>query len=336
MRIILVAVTLVIQITTQLLFAAEPVDVADLVFNIGASEEKSLEYRFAAGDTIVINAVATKGNDISEISVVEWPSSMKFQSVGVSAINDKKITVPKTNIFTIHVKNTAMLKSKTYQIHIQRIPASAELAGFNTSAEWDTIYDTTYVAQTESVLVKVDTIVDDILKTESKLGSQMTGNTQTYLTVQLPARTSYWAYWIGVGQESAAGLEQMGQSLPEGAALLGLTNPVALFAVGLLPSLFSLSQGQSIYYCIVSDARNLQLFMEGQRFYALKAGTVITDYAKMEQPKQGVFYVGLSNASSTLTSKIVNVNIVVVKLIPKYSYHETQKPVVSKSVVPRI
>lgn len=316
--------------------AFQPADVTDMVLKLGGREEKVFEYKFAAGDTIILNASAAEGNDISEIAVEEWPSTVRFQASDVEVVENKRIVVSRTNLYYFKIKNKAVFKTQKYNLQIQRIPSDEQFVIFNTSAEWDTIYDTTYVAAVESVLIKIDTIAEDIIKTEQKIGSQMTGNTWTYITITLPARTSYWAYWIGVGQEAAAGLEQMGKSLPEGAALLGLTNPVALFAVGLLPQLFSLGQGQDIYYCFIGDNQNLQLFMSGQSLYALKAGTIITDYAKMEQPKQGTFYLALSNAHSDFTPKIVNVNIVAVKIVPTYSYQEIQKPIVNKRTVPKL
>jgi hypothetical protein len=320
----------------NLALALQPVDVTDMLLKLSGREEKSFEYAFASGDTIVLNATAAEGDDISEIIVQEWPTNIRFQASDIEIVEHKKIVVPRSNIYSFKIKNKALFKTQTYAVQIQRIPASEEYVMFNTSAEWDTIFDTTYVAVKESVLVRVDTIAEDIVKTEQKIGSQLTGNTRTYLTVTLPAGTSYWAYWIGVGQEAAAGMQQMSQSLPEGAAMLGIANPVALFAIGILPQLYSLNQGHDIYYCFITDNTNLQQFMAGQSFYGLRGGTVITDYAKMQQPTQGTFYLGLSNAHSDFTSKIVNINIVAVKLIPKYEYHEIQKPVVNRQVLPSL
>lgn len=336
MRVNVVLMAILIFISPYVTLAFEPVDVTDMVLKLPGREEKVFEYKFAAGDTIILNASAAEGNDISEIAVEEWPSTIRFQASDVEIVENKRIVVPRINIYYFKIKNKAVFKTQTYNLQIRRIPSDEKFVMFNTSAEWDTIYDTTYVAAVESVLIKIDTIVEDIIKTVPKLGSQMTGNTRTYITITLPTGTSYWAYWIGVGQEAAAGLEQVGKSLPESAALLGLTNPVALFAVGLLPQLFSLSQGQDIYYCFIADNTNLQLFMAGQSYYVIKQGKVITDYAKMEQPKQGTFFLGLSNAHSDFTSKIVNVNIVAVKIVPTYSCKDIQKPVVKKRIVPKI
>jgi len=319
------------------MFALEPVDVTDMVFNIGGRKEKSWCYKFAGGDTIILNAIATEGDDISEISVEEWPSSIKFQAVGVQNIDNKKIFVPKTNVYTFKLKNSATFSSKTYQINIQRIPSQEVMSMFNTSVEWDTIYDTTYVAGIDTVLVHVDTIPEEIITTQKKIGSQFSGDTRSYLQISLPEGTTYWAYWMGVGQEAADGLQQMSEYLPEGAAILGIVNPVAAFALGLLPELFTLSQGQDISYYFIADYANLCKFIAGETFYLIKQGKrVITDYSKMDTPTQGTFYLGLDNSHSVMTSKIVTINVVAVKIVPKYEYRETQKPVIRKKVVPQI
>jgi hypothetical protein len=336
MRVYMVIMVLAACVLYNVASALPPTDVTDMVIKLPSREEKVFEYKFAAGDTIILNASVAGGSDISEIVVEEWPSTIRFQASDVEIVESKRIVVPRTSIYYFRIKNKAIFKTQTYNIQIQRIPSDEKFIMFNTSAEWDTIYDTSYVAVVESVLIRIDTTVEDIIKTVPKLGSQMTGNTRTYITITLPTGTAYWAYWIGVGQEAAAGLEQMGKSLPEGAALLGLTNPVALFAVGLLPQLFSLNQGQDIYYCFIADNTNLQLFMAGQSAYVIRQGKIITDYARMEQPKQGTFFLGLSNAHSDFTSKIVNVNVVAVKIVPTYSCKEIQKPVINARIVPKI
>ena len=328
---------MLLLISTKNMFAIDPIDVTDMIFNIGSSSEKSIEYRFAAGDTIIINAGVVKGNDISEIAVVEWPYSTKFQAVGVENVVDKKIYVPKTNIYTFNLKNTAALKSKTYQLNIKRIPSNSDMIMFNTSAEWDTIYDTTYVAAVETVVVKMDMVPKEIVNTQVKIGSQLSGDYQSYLQVDIPEGTNYLAYWIGVGQEANEGLQSMTEALPEAAALMGIVNPVAAFALNLVPKLFTLSKGQQVDYYFIADYQNLTNFLAGQTFYMIKKGEeVITDYAKLDTPLQRTIYLGLYNSHGRLSDRLVTVNIVAVKITPKYKYINIKKPVVNQKVMPRL
>ena len=318
-------------------YALNPVDVTDIIFNMGSGNEKTFYYKFAAGDTVICNAAVTKGSDISEISIQEWPSSIKFQAIAVKSVEDKKIYVSKTNVFTFQFKNTATLKSKTYQLDIKRIPATEGLIAFNTSVEWDTIYDTTYVAAIETILVKMDTIPEEIVNTQLKLGSQLTGNTRSYVQVNLPENISSWAYWIGVGQEAADGLQAMANTLPETAGLLGITSPVAAFAVGLIPDLFSMNKGMDINYYIIADYTNLCNFMNGQTFYQSKEGkNRITDCSKMSSVLGGTLYLGFDNSYSAMTSKLVTVKIAAVKIVPKYEYRESKRLVINSKETPKL
>ncbi|GAG38657.1 unnamed protein product, partial [marine sediment metagenome] len=253
-------------------------------------------------------------NNISEIAVVEWPYSTKFQAVGVENVVDKRIYVAKMNIYTFKLKNTATLKSKTYELNIKRIPARDDLVMFNTSVEWDTIYDTTYVAAVETVIVKMDTVPKEIVNTQVKIGSQLSGDYQSYIQVDIPGGTSYLAYWIGVGQEANEGLQSMTDGLPEAAVLMDIVNPVAAFALNLIPKLFTSSKGQQVDYYFIANYQNLANFLAEQPFYMIKKGEeVITDYAKLDTPLQRTIYLGLCNSHGRLSDRLVTVNIVAVK-----------------------
>jgi len=316
-------------------YAFNPVDVTDITFNIGGGSEKSFCFKFAGGDTLIINACVTKGNDISEISVIQWPTSIKFQATGIRKIENKKIFVPKTTVYTIKFKNTATFKSKTYQINIKRIPSNDELVFFNTTVEWDTLYDTTYVAEVQKILRGVDTIPEEIVNTQIKVGSQLSGDPFSYIQIDIPEGTDYLAYWIGVGQEANEGLQKMTKKLPEAAVSLGIVNPVVAFAIGLIPELFSSNRGQQVDYYFIADYQNLINFLSGQTFYMIKKGEeVITDYAKMDAPQQNRIYLGLYNSHGRLSDRLVTINVVAVRTEPQYEYHDIKRPVVKKRAVP--
>lgn len=332
---ILILTVMLLQISVHNSFAFEPVDVTDMIFSVGGRGEKSFYYKFATGDTIILNASVTKGKDISEISVEEWPSSIKFQAMAIQNIENKKIFIPKTAVYTFRFKNSATFKSKTYQITIRRIPSQSDMAMFNTTVEWDTLYETTYVAGIETVLVKVDTITEEIVDTQIKIGSQLSGDDRSYLQINIPKGTDYFAYWIGVGQEANEGLKEMAKQLPATAVALGIGTPVAAFAVGLISQLFTLSKGRQVDYYFIADYQNLTRFLSEQTFYMIKKGEeVITDYAKMDAPTQKMIYLGLHNSHGRISSRLVTINIVAVKIESKYEYREIQKPVIKKKIVP--
>ena len=140
-----------------------------------------------------------------------------------------------------------------------------------------------------------------------------------------------------MGQEAANGLAQMVSQIPEAAKMLGIVDPVAAFALGFLPSLFKLNRGLDISYYFFDDWENVEKFLAGEKFYSFKYGQrIVTDFAKMETPKIKTFYIGLSNAHSLITSKIVTVKMVAVRMLPKYEVKEVQKPKVQMRIVPKM
>ncbi|MEO0151692.1 MAG: emp24/gp25L/p24 family protein [candidate division WOR-3 bacterium] len=297
--------------------------VADITFSISPGEEKEFYYKFAEGDTIIFNAWVGSGNDISEVSIKKYPSSVIFSSMATRTVENKSIFVEKNAVYVFSFKNTSLFNQKVYKFTIHRIPTKEEFQNFNTSVEWETIYDTTYVTRIESVLIKVDTIVEEVVNTQTKIGAQSTST----IKVILPEGTLHWAYWIGVGQEAIEGLKRMGQELSQVGAIVG--DPVTAFALGMVPSLFTLHQGLDISYSFEQ--------YKGGEWVSFKRGSrVVTDYAKMEYPKSGVFYIRLDNSYSVFTSKLVAVKVVAVRLIPQYDIRQVKEPNITIRKVPRL
>jgi len=307
--------------------------VADLSFSISPGEEKKFFYKFAEGDTVIFNAGVVKGNDISEVNISKWPSTPIFSSYAIRVIENKVITVEKKGIYIFSFINSSLINSKIYKFNLYRIPTKEEFVDFDVSVKWDTLYDTTYIPVRESILIKIDTISEEIVNVQQKIAAGY----RSYIQVTLPPNTAYWVYWIGVGQEAVNGLQEMASKIPHEAALLGITDPVTAFALGFLPQLFTLSKGLDISYYFIKDYENLNNFLSGKEFYLFKQGErVITDYAKMETPTKGSFYIGLSNSYSLFTPKIVTIKVVAVKILRRYEIKETQKPKIQMKIIPKI
>lgn len=240
----------------SLLFAIKPVDVVDL--HLKACEEKVLYYKFAPGDTILLDIRESKGKGgigdigkamskafkgkgvleevgkivgeflkstekkgIKEVVVEEWPSSIKFQAKDIDSLKDKKFVNPVLSVYSFKVKfnKSAISKGKIYRIHISRIPAGEDLIQFNTTVKWDTT---------------CDTLAEEIVDTKRHVRAGRSSS----IEFRLPENTAYWVYWIGVGEESAEGLNKMAKHLPKAATILGITDPVTAFALGIIPELF--------------------------------------------------------------------------------------------------
>lgn len=314
--------------------------VADIVFQISAGKKKVFYYKFADGDTIIFNAWTIKGKNIGEISIVKWPESVVFNAWTVPAVENKRIFVEKKAIYAFSFKNEGVIWPNTYKFTLHRIPTNEKFLNFNTVVKWKTIYDTTYVTVVESTLVRIDTVPEKIIDTQIKVGSQLTssllGNeTRAYIKISLPEETSYWVYWIGVGQEAVKKLEEMGRSLSKVLGIMMKVEPVEAFAIGLIPELYTLNKGHDINFYFLPDYENAMRFISGNSFYYFKKGEkIITDYAKMERPKRNTFYLGIDNSYSIATAKLVTIKVVAVKIIPKYKVQQVQKPIIKRRYIP--
>lgn len=128
----------------------------------------------------------------------------------------------------------------------------------------------------------------------------------------------------------------MAEQLPEAAVALGVVDPVTGFALGYLSKLATSNQGLDINYYFVNSDQRVK-FQYGDTFYYFKKGErVVSEYAKMTAPTKGTFYLGLDNSYSIMTSKMVTVKIVAVKIIPRYEIKTVQKPRINKTAVPRV
>ena len=295
--------------------------VADLSFSISPGEKKDFYYKFPEGDTIIFNAWVIEGNDISEISISKWPANVIFNAYAIPKIENKIIFVEKKGVYVFSFINSSLIYSKSYRFTLHRIPTKEKFLNFDISVEWDILYETTYVSTIESSFVREDTIPEEIVNTQTKISAGSTSSIQ----ISLPKNTSYWVYWIGVGKEAVEGLQKMASYLPEAASVLGITDPVIAFALGFISQLFTLNKGYDINYCFLS-----------QTSYFKKGDRVVTDYAKMEYPLEGTFYLILDNSYSLFTPKTVTVKVVAVKIIPKYEIRKVLKPQIKIKKIPKI
>ncbi len=296
--------------------------VAEILFPISPGEKKSFYYQFAKGDTILFNAWTVKGNDISEISIIKWPDIPIVSAYGIRELTNKKIFVEKNSIYLFEFKNSSNWSSKTYKFTLHRVPTIEKYLNFSTDVEWITTYETTYVTKIESILVGIDTVWEDVVNTQRKISA----GEFSIIEFGFPQNTAFWAYWIGVGEEAANGLKEMVSKLPEAASLLGISDPVVAFALGLVPQLFSLNKGKDINYEFYTSY--FDVFLKGEK--------IITEYGKRETPKEGKCYLKLNNSYSILTPKLVTVRIVAIKLKYNYQIHQIKIPQIKTIRIPKI
>jgi len=313
------------------------VNVTDQTIKIGAGQTESLFYGFAAGDEIVFSFEEIGGKPLKVIEVIELPENKKFSEFKSSGIAEKRIKVYEKSVYEFRFANEAIV-GRVCKIKIDRIPASSDLVSFNTDWKWHTIYDTTYTPYKKDSLTGYDTLryketTKDLIKTQmmEEMIVDKTERVNSYwnsngnyrsLTVNFPVmRTEEflkeeiisWAYWIGVGDESNKAYAE-NIKLYGGAAskVVGLFNPLAGVALGVVTSLITPTSGEDVQYAFFNDYTKLQVFMSGATYYSFDTGRGIAAYGKNNKILKGPIYIGLYN-NNDVTLIDVNVKIVVIK-----------------------
>lgn len=305
--------------------------IKDSIFKIESQSVKEFYFRFAKGDTVYISSWVIKGDNVSSIEFSKWDGGILFYIESVPLLENKTIYIPADGIYVVTLRNTSLWREKLYGFRLFRKPTSPQFNDFRVNVIWDTLYDTTYVNVVESTLIKVDTVIENILDRKLKVRA----GSVNYVGVYIPPTANYWAYWVGVGQEAWERYRKLGMELSKNITNSGIIDPLSAFAINLIPHLVRLSQGLDIDYYILSDKQNFIRFKRGERFFYFKGGKrIVSDYAKI-QNKKGRFYIAFNNTYSILTDKIVSVKVITVEIRPHYKITVSKKPVVRKVAIPR-
>lgn len=83
-------------------------------------------------------------------------------------------------------------------------------------------------------------------------------------TIQLPAKTKYWAVWVGVGQESLNALKAAVNDIPQGARRI-TTDPFIAYGLEILKTLPVIT-GSDAVDCYFTDRDNATLFVQQQNW----------------------------------------------------------------------
>ncbi|NIA23873.1 MAG: hypothetical protein GWP03_06945, partial [Proteobacteria bacterium] len=186
---------------------------------------------------IVVNAWAIKGDNISNLNVMKWPNTEMFNTFAARAVRNKRIVNNRIAVYRFKLSNTSLFSTKMYKLMIYRIPGLKPFERFNTTVYWDTIYDTTFVTQKESVLVSMDTTIEKVLDSKIELSSMK----KSYIEINLPENTLFWVYWIGAygADNSSSAIERE------------LNIPLRSFALGKIKKLIGIGKGAAIDYYFI-------------------------------------------------------------------------------------
>jgi hypothetical protein len=189
-----------------------------------------------------------------------------FSRESIQDLGEQAVKINKKGVYRF-VFTTNHVFARDCQFVIKRIPRSGGNQSFKTN-----------------VVVKWDTTYQEVLDTKVRVYSttNLDHSNKTVVNINLPPKTTYWVYWIGVGQESMEQMTKFANALSKVSTLM--VNPIQAFGVGLIKELPMFHSTATINY-VFADNANTQLFVRNAQMqsYTFKSGSnVTTDYSKVE------------------------------------------------------
>ncbi|MBP7556362.1 MAG: hypothetical protein KA821_08865 [Chitinophagaceae bacterium] len=223
---------------------------------------------FDKGDEIVINFSILNKKGTGSVLLKNYETGTElYKKESVNSNTDGRIKIPMRGVYQLSLSTDALF-GKDAEIVLDRIPGPASSVEFNTTPK--KVYDT---------------ISTEVLNTQVRAYSINSGRSnKTLVTINLPKNTSYWVYWIGVGQESMEKMRSFASTVSKASSLISL-NPLVMFGLKLIPSLPMMNATATLDYRFV-DNINSQFFYNGRpyRQYAFRSATnVTTDYALVNE-----------------------------------------------------
>ena len=292
-------------------------------------------YGFAKGDKVIFNFWVEKGKELKDITVTEWPNSIKFAEHTVEKIENKTIDIPRNSIFRIEYNNSNILP-RVVNVRILRVPADKSTRTFNTNVKWIDRTDTTFRAEQTGYQMKSDTSYVEVLNTTAKVNSKSSSDNTHRKLVDfiLPAGTIRWAYWIGVGEKGKEAYEADKKKFAESDAAKSTNGPLAGVVMG-TALMTQIKVGENLRYYFISKQEETQKFMNGASFGQFRQGDMVVDYGLMnysnKESKQ--YYIGFSNDSPTQSLEVA-IRILAVTVVKGYESKGENIPILSTSSVP--
>ena len=278
------------------LLAQSPIVVTETNFKIPILGEESFYFGFAEGDQLLFSFEVENAKELKEVEIIQFPGTSRYKELKTSRIENKTITVPRTAIYQFRFANTVVLQ-KNCKLKIQRIPATAATANFNSTVYWRTVYDTTY-RNLQQQSTKPDTYktVSLVAPTTYYLEANTTeGKQQLTVPVKLPDFTSEW-YYVYAASNKKEKAELLKSSLQLSTALqkkISETGGVS-FSADSLP-VPAATENCRIY---LLDESNQQMFESRSNFRHFKEGTRENAPAGVVKIKTANFpnaYLGIKN-----------------------------------------
>jgi hypothetical protein len=321
------------------------IDVAELQLKLAPGANEVLYYGFAAGDRILFTVEEANGNTIHEVTVAEYPETIKYKGLEVKKEKNKEFDVANKTVYSFKFANNTK-EERLCSVKIQRVPSLSSQKNFNTAVKWVTKQDTTWNSFTRDVVVGYDTlyvqktrkavafekryeevVLDKSQRVGSKAGSL--GDNKTTVSFTLPQnftgkdetkKVVAWAYWVGVGEESNEFWKQNRKMIVgavQGATTM-FTSPLGGIAAGAVTNLILPTNGEDVEYALASE-QNSKLFMESKAYKYFDSGKGIAAYKRFTDGPmlQGKYYMLLSNDNYV---QPIDVNVKVSAIIEHIKY----------------
>lgn len=293
--------------------ASNPESTAVLLFdkqlNLGGALTNEVQQNVVAldaGDNILLTCSVLNKKGSANISIREYFSNTEiFRNEGFGSIDQRKIAIPSKGIYIFNV-TTGALFGKDIRLSVSRIPSPNSSPNFKTA-----------------VRRYLDTTHTDVMTTDAVVHSQMnTAGNKSVFPINLPANTTYFTYWIGVGQDAKQNMKNFAGKLSSALTVISL-DPVVLFGLKLIPSLPMFNGTSTLSYRFM-DAQNAAAFTRNQPysyFSNLKfTDNVASDYAIINTaPKE--LYLAMWN-NSQLIGADVNIRVVAFTVRQRLAFQE--------------
>lgn len=297
-------------LTSSISIGQTPIDVAETTLKIAGFGEEEFYYGFAEGDQLIFSFEEVKGKELKEVEIIELPSSSRFMDYKTSR-TEKTIVVNRTGVYKFRLANSAMA-GRICRVKVQRIPADASTATFNTSVYWRTQRDTSYYMENERYLISRDTLVVPVIehKVERVHSQTAIGKTnKSTVEITLPSNTVSWAYYLGVGKNAEAIYEQAEakaqrtrqqvstvSGVASGLAAIDPTGSASLVSLALKGyAEFGVPENADNIQYWITDYDNASLFLSGSDPKRYDAGNGPLCTRRMTSPTKGTVYFCLLN-----------------------------------------
>ncbi len=250
-----------------------------------ATETDENIFALDTGDEIILNCDVLNKKGSVNITIQEYEKKVViYQKERVSLVTGDRIRVPAKGVYQLTLQTQALL-GKDVQVSIDRIP------GINSSTDFNTVVKIVY-----------DTIQTPFLTTRGRVYSTTNGkSSKVVVPVQLPPNTSYWVYWIGLGEQSANELKSMTANLAKISQVI-YPDPLVYYGLKLITALPVLNTPSTITY-FFADNRNADAFIRSQpsvRFGDLPMGNNISNaYSIINKNKSDLALILFNESSFT-------------------------------------